>query len=275
MEILENPTYFWSLVGVSVIVLSVWLYRRAHRNAADNALFDNMDDVYFDSDPLLDNPRQQNTEPELGTEVNHATQVTDSQNSTGLEASIVLNQDIETEEVTDEKLQEFKEDIEQIEQAETNKPAKKSRLEPELIIALFVLPNNEEGFLGTDIFTVLQDQNMSYGEMEIFHHYGVGEIKVKHAIFSVANILNPGTFNPKQMDEFRSAGLVFFMQLPGAFGGRVAFELMLNTAKRVADNLEGTLTDERQYILDQDMIENLRDKISQFELEKEQFLDEN
>jgi cell division protein ZipA len=217
----------------------------------------------------LDNePKNQNTEYTLETDTNNQAKWVDSNHDVVLDSSDTLDQTVETDAITNEQANE---QAQELDAEPTDKPVKKkSRPEAELIIALFVLPNDGEGFLGTDIFTVLQDQNMSYGKMEIFHHYGVGEIKVKHAIFSVANILNPGTFNPKEMDEFRSAGLVFFMQLPGAFGGRVAFELMLNTAKRVAESLEGTLTDERQYILDQDMIESLRAKITQFELEKEQ-----
>ncbi|MCV6637039.1 cell division protein ZipA [Candidatus Albibeggiatoa sp. nov. NOAA] len=271
MEILDNPTYFWGLIGLSVIVVGLWLYRRSHRHAAENELFDNMDDAYFESDPLLDEPSKKPTAD------NFSDPESDSLPPSTIDESHVkiseLNPQTETDIVTEEALQEFDEDIKEAIDSE-KKPAKKSRPEPELIVALFVLPNQEEGFLGTDIFTVLQDQDMSYGKMEIFHHYGVGEIKVKHPIFSVANILNPGTFNPKEMEEFRSAGLVFFMQLPGAFGGRVAFELMLNTAKRVAESLEGILTDEQQYILDQDMIEHFRDKITQYELEKEQRLSE-
>ncbi len=236
MELLQNPTYFWGLIGV-VIVGFVWLYRRTRR--VDNEFFDN---EYFDADPLLDDMSEKTVE----------------------KIESITDPEIAESKVTDEPDEPIKK------KTEEEKPINKSRPEPELIIALFVLPDQEEGFLGTDIFTVLQDQGMSYGKLEIFHHYGVGEIKVKDAIFSVANILNPGTFNPKEMDIFRSAGLVFFMQLPGAFGGRVAFELMLNTAKRVAENLEGTLTNERQYILDQEMIDALRDKISRYELEKEE-----
>jgi cell division protein ZipA len=55
------------------------------------------------------------------------------------------------------------------------------------------------------------------------------------------------------------------MQLPGPLGGRVAFELMLNTAQRVADVLEGTLIDEREQVLTSEIIVELRDRIAQFE----------
>jgi len=252
MEILENPTYFWSLVGIAVAIISVWLYRRAHYNTAENTLFDEMDEAYFEADPLLDHmpTTEQSTADDMP-----------QHNTDGL-VSQPTDELIKTNNLDETKPSDA------ITPSPKSMPAKKSRPKPELIIALLVLPNQEEGFLGTDIFTVLQDQDMSYGKMEIFHHYGVGEIKVKHSIFSVANILNPGTFNPKEMETFHSAGLAFFMQLPGAFGGRVAFELMLNTAKRVAESLEGTVTDDQQYILDQDMIEGLRDKITHYELEK-------
>ncbi|WP_353572463.1 hypothetical protein [Candidatus Albibeggiatoa sp. nov. BB20] len=82
MELLENPTYFWGLIGVTVIVLGLWLYRRAHHNAADNELFNNMGDAYFESDPLLDNePQARNTEQGLETEMNTFAQSMDSNSS--------------------------------------------------------------------------------------------------------------------------------------------------------------------------------------------------
>jgi len=90
-------------------------------------------------------------------------------------------------------------------------------------------------------------------------------MKVKKPVFSVANVVEPGTFDPKERDYFTTPGLAFFMQLPGPLGGRVAFELMLNTAQRVADVLEGTLIDEREQLLTSDIIIGLRDRIAQFE----------
>lgn len=146
-------------------------------------------------------------------------------------------------------------------------PAKsaKSLEEPQLIIVLRVIANSQQKFTGADIFAVLEDLGLNYGEMRIFHHYGVGEIKVKNSVFSVANMVEPGTFDPKEREHFTTPGLAFFMQLPGPLGGRVAFELMLNTAQRVADVLEGTLIDEREQVLTSEIIVELRDRIAQFE----------
>lgn len=146
----------------------------------------------------------------------------------------------------------------------TTKSAK-SHDELQFIIVLRVIANSQQKFAGSDIFAVLEDLGLNYGEMRIFHHYGVGEMKVKKPVFSVANVVEPGIFDPKDREYFTSPGLAFFMQLPGPLGGRVAFELMLNTAQRVAEVLEGSLIDEREQLLTTETTAEIRDRIAQFE----------
>lgn len=138
-------------------------------------------------------------------------------------------------------------------------------LSDELIVVLYVVTQQEPGFLGTDIFTVLEDLGLRYGDMRIFHHYGVGELKVKKPVFSIANMLEPGIFDPQKMTEFASPGLALFMRLPGPFGGRIAFELMLTSAKKIAEVLEGILQDEDHLPLEPNKISQLREKIAHFE----------
>jgi len=138
-------------------------------------------------------------------------------------------------------------------------------LQNELIIVIYVAAQQEPGFLGTDIFTVLEDLGLRYGDMQIFHHYGVGELKVKKPVFSIANMLEPGIFDPQQLAEFTSPGLALFMRLPGPFGGRIALELMLNSAKKIAEVLEGIVQDENHTPLDPKKISVLRERIAHFE----------
>lgn len=135
----------------------------------------------------------------------------------------------------------------------------------ELIIAFFVVAVEDNSFKGNDIFAVMEEVGLNYGRMKIFHHYGVGEVKVDEPIFSVANLHEPGTFDPQAREEFTTRGLVLFLRLPGPFGGRVAFELMLNNAQRLADSLNGLLQDEQRRLLDPQVIESLRQKIIDFE----------
>lgn len=150
--------------------------------------------------------------------------------------------------------------------ADTTQPAPtKIHLQNELIIVIYVAAQQEPGFLGTDIFTVLEDLGLRYGDMRIFHHYGVGELKVKKPVFSIANMLEPGIFDPQQLAEFTSPGLALFMRLPGPFGGRIALELMLTSAKKLAEVLEGIVQDENHTPLDPKKISVLREKIAHFE----------
>ncbi len=135
---------------------------------------------------------------------------------------------------------------------------------PELILALYIVPQHG-GFQGPDILDVLEELGLRYGDMEIFQHYGVGEIKVKKPIFSIANMLEPGTFDVQRISKFVSPGLVLFMRLPGPFGGRVAFELMLKSAQKIADILEGTLEDDKHQLLNPQTIHLLRERIANFE----------
>ncbi len=146
----------------------------------------------------------------------------------------------------------------------STKPTK-SHDELQFIIVLRVIAHGQQKFAGSDIFAVLEDLGLNYGDMRIFHHYGVGEMKVKKPVFSVANLVEPGIFDPKEREYFTTPGLALFMQLPGPLGGRVAFELMLNTAQRVADVLEGALIDEREQLLTTETIAELRERIAQFE----------
>ena len=153
------------------------------------------------------------------------------------------------------------------EAAPSNTPPRKRQPseEPPLILVLFVTAKQPTGFTGSDIFSVLEELGCEYGKHQIFHHFGVGDPKAKQAVFSIADMLEPGVFDPDNQENFVTEGLAIFMQLPGVFGGRVAFELMLNTTQRMAEMLEGQVCDERRKPLEPAMIEVLRERIAKFE----------
>jgi cell division protein ZipA len=139
----------------------------------------------------------------------------------------------------------------------------------ELIVALFVRALRGEMFHGADVFSALENLGLSFGAMDIYHHYGLDEPLSNpsnaKAVFSVANMKEPGTLIPQQADDFQSPGLIFFMRLPGPLGGRVAFEYMLNHAQRMAELLKGNLEDEHRQTLNPESIAHLREGIENFE----------
>ncbi len=142
-----------------------------------------------------------------------------------------------------------------------NLPKKKS----ELLIVLYVVTQRQSGFAGTNVLATLETMGLRYGHMNIFHHYGVGELKAEDSVFSIANMIEPGTLNPHEMSHFSTPGLALFMRLPGPFGGRVAFELMLNNAQRLANELDGYIEDEIHMPLDPKKTSAIRERIANFE----------
>ncbi len=132
------------------------------------------------------------------------------------------------------------------------------------VVVLYVTSPSGFSFSGAMIRDALYAAGMTYGEMQIFHHHGVGQSVTKESIFSVANMLEPGTFDLKNMDELQTDGLVMFMEIPAPIDSAVAFEHMLSTAQRLADVLKGHVRDERREHLKADAIELLRSYVAGF-----------
>jgi cell division protein ZipA len=107
---------------------------------------------------------------------------------------------------------------------------------------------------------------MRLGEMSIFHRHagmdGKGPV-----MFSMANMLKPGTFSMSEMETFTTQGVSFFMQLPTRVGHMQCFEQMLKTAEAVKNELDAQLKDENRSVFTRQTIEHSRQRIRDFELE--------
>lgn len=132
----------------------------------------------------------------------------------------------------------------------------------ELIVVLNVMAEPGHQFTGPEIQEAMAEVEAEFGEMQVFHHYGVAEMRAATPIFSIANILEPGVFDPARMETLETPGLCLFMRLPGPVDGAVAFELMLNTGQRLAAYLGGELRDDTRSVLTQQNIGRLRERIA-------------
>ena len=86
--------------------------------------------------------------------------------------------------------------------------------EPDKVVTLFVLAPTGVPFPGSFVFEAMETAGLQYGDMEIFHcndsRTGGGV-----PLFSVANMVEPGTFDLSAIATFTTRGLVLFLQLPG------------------------------------------------------------
>lgn len=126
------------------------------------------------------------------------------------------------------------------------------------VLALFLKPLRTPGFAGPALLRAFNSVGLRFGDMNIYHHFGAGDLRAEQPLFSLANMFEPGHFDPSAMDEFETAGLAMFIQFPAPLDGPVAFELFLNTAQRLAEALDADLLSEPNKPLDSAAIENMR-----------------
>lgn len=142
---------------------------------------------------------------------------------------------------------------------------KEPSAEPESgLISLYVRAHEGKEFSGTTLVKALNSVGMQFGDMAIFHHFGAGELKCQTPVFSAANMFEPGTFDMRRIEAFRTAGVALFLQLPGPLDGPVAFELLLNTAQRLTELTGGELYVDPKNLLDPPSIARLRKRAARF-----------
>jgi len=133
------------------------------------------------------------------------------------------------------------------------------------VIVINVMAREGGAFDGNDLLQVLVTAGLRFGEMNIFHHRLNNKNKGP-LIFSVANILNPGTFDLNKMEEFSTIGISLFLALPAQINNLQAFEQMLAVAQQVRGALDGELKDDQRNVMTAQTIEHYRQRIRDFEL---------
>lgn len=154
-----------------------------------------------------------------------------------------------------------KKQVSQIEMSfddEQNTSPEVEELDTERLLTLYVLPSGNDPFVGEFVIQALNGVGLQFGDMDIFHHFGAGKLKTEQPLFSVANMVEPGSFDLKRIERFSTVGLVFFLQLPASLDGAVSFELFLNTAQRLTESLAGVLYADPKTPLDSPRIEEMR-----------------
>ena len=138
-------------------------------------------------------------------------------------------------------------------------------IQPAEIVVINVMSRDGYTFSGDDLLQVLINAGLKFGEMNIFHKR-LGNDSKSLLVFSVANILNPGTFDLNNLDSFSTLGISLFLALPTAINNMDAFEQMLAVAQQVGSTLDGELKDDHRNVMTAQTIQHYRQRISDFEL---------
>ncbi len=135
----------------------------------------------------------------------------------------------------------------------------------ELIISHTILSKGEF-FTGEQLFHALDSAGLSYGEMNIYHYPG-DEATDSFALFSVANVVEPGTFNPQEPETLKTPGISMFMRLPTRMDSYKAYEKFIHVAQTIAAELGGELCDETRSQLTQQAITYKKEQIRKLNFE--------
>lgn len=133
---------------------------------------------------------------------------------------------------------------------------------PNWIIAINIVAPTGLHFTGPGVVGAVQDAGMRIGDMNIFH-YKKGDVP----IFSLVNGVKPGVFDLHTIDTMTTPCLSLFIQVPNQNGNSLEiFDLMLATARKIADKLGGDVRDEARNVLTKSAIDYQRQKIAEYDL---------
>lgn len=137
----------------------------------------------------------------------------------------------------------------------------------QLILALHVMPRDEADFPGADLENAFDACGLKFGRYKVYHRLeGAGT--EAPSVFSVANVVEPGSFDPETIAGASFPGLTLFMVLPGARGGVAAYADMLATSRQLAQQLGGEVLDQERSTLTRQTARHIRERIIQFELQQ-------
>ena len=135
---------------------------------------------------------------------------------------------------------------------------------PQKIVTLRIVGRNKKPFHGDELILSMRGIGLRHGKFGIFHRYDGND--ESRTIFSAASLVEPGSFDLANIKEQQIPGISLFLVLPGPVDGVEAFDLMMATARALAQTLDGELLDESGSSLSIQRERYLREEIIQFQL---------
>ncbi len=135
---------------------------------------------------------------------------------------------------------------------------------PQKVISMRIVGKTGKDFSAEEVVLQLREAGLEHGRFGIFHR--MPSDGSEDAVFSVANLTEPGTFDLSDLKDRRFAGLSFFMLRPGPGRGVDAFDKMVEAGRAVAIKLQGELLDGDGSTLSIQRERAMREDLIQYEL---------
>ena len=132
------------------------------------------------------------------------------------------------------------------------------------LVVVSVMDSDGERWNGSKVLEVLLRHGLKYGDMNIFHRVdAAGDMQ-----FSVANAVEPGSFDLADIKAMATPGVTMFLKITGPNDPLSAYDDMLAVAKDTAETLGGELRDEHMNLITSQVVEHYRQLIIEFARKK-------
>ncbi len=132
------------------------------------------------------------------------------------------------------------------------------------ILSLYVAAKAGNLLHGPDIVVAAEKAGLTYGYMGIYHRLVDGRPEAG-PIFSVANIVKPGSFDLPNIAAMETPALAFFLTLPAPVAALDAWETMEPAAQRMASLLDGVVLDSERNALGRQRIQHIREELRTYD----------
>lgn len=134
---------------------------------------------------------------------------------------------------------------------------------PQKIVTLRVVAKNKGAFKGDELILSLRGIGMRSGKFGIYHRYDGND--ESRTVFSAASLVEPGSFDLKNIKDQEIPGISIFMVVPGPLDAAEAFDLMMQSARALTQGLDAELLDESGSTLSIQRERYMREEIIQFQ----------
>jgi len=136
------------------------------------------------------------------------------------------------------------------------------------IVTVYIAARAGEKLRGPDIVVAAEKAGLTYGHMNVFHRLVEGHPE-RGPVFSVANIMKPGSFEMASIQELETPAIAFFLTLPAPVSALDAWDMMQPTAERMAGLLDGVVLDESRNALSRQRVQGIRDELRGYDRQRE------
>ena len=137
--------------------------------------------------------------------------------------------------------------------------AETTTFEPEEKLVTLHITARDRKFTGPELKQAFERHGYYFGSMSIYHCSHENQ-----KVFSVVNMVKPGTFDLDNIEQFTTPGLTLFLRLPIVLDADVAFEFLLREATELSEELDGQLRDADRNTLTKQTIQHLHEDIQQY-----------